>query len=115
MIIKSSKSFSRMRCAFPWKIKEKLENEYYSCSFAYIKSCWSHKPTIFVKKCSKAFNSKILTRSGLKRSLQVYTLSSWINQYTGQECPKKKKQKEMFKRKLDMKKIKIDIPFRLTL
>ena len=94
MIIKSSKSFSRMRCAFPWKIKEKLENEYYSCSFAYIKSCWSHKPTIFVQKCSKAFNSKILTRSGLKRSLQVYTLNSqlwWMNQYTGQECQKKTK------------------------
>ena len=106
-----------MRISLEW-IKEKLENEYYSCSFAYIKSCWSHKPTIFVKKCSKAFNSKILTRSGLKRSLQVYTLSSqlwWINQYSGQESQKKKKQKEMLKRKLDMKKIKIDIPFRLTL
>ena len=35
--------------------------------------------------------------------------------YTGQESQKKKKQKEMLKRKLDMKKIKIDILFRLTL
>ena len=34
--------------------------------------------------------------------------------YTGQES-QKKNQKEMLKRKLDMKKIKIDILFRLTL
>ena len=48
------------------------------------------------------------------------TSLEWIKEkleneyYTGQES-QKKKQKEMLKRKLDMKKIKIDILFRLTL
>ena len=40
---------------------------------------------------------------------------NWKMNTTLDKRAKKKKQKEMLKRKLDMKKIKIDIPFRLTL
>ena len=110
-----------MRCAFPWN--ESKENWKMNTTAAHLLisslAGVTNQPFFFFKNALKAFNNKILTRSGLKRSLQVYTLSSqlwWINHYTGQECQKKKKkQKEMLKRKLDMKKIKIDIPFRLTL
>ena len=97
MIIKSSKSFSRMRCAFPWNESKKNWKINTTAAHLLISSLAgvTNQPFL-LKKCSKAFNSKILTRSGLKRSLQVYTLSSqlwWINQYSGQESKKKNKKK----------------------